>query len=125
MASRDFETTSETLAPSGEHRIRLRVPPDLRYFEGHFDGRPMLPGVAQVVALADHQARKRVPGLGAAVRLQRVKFTAVVGPGEELVLSLTEERRDGEVRVRWQLERVSPASGEVVASSGTLVYLPG
>ncbi|HMQ23738.1 MAG TPA: ATP-binding cassette domain-containing protein, partial [Planctomycetota bacterium] len=33
-------------------RFRVRVPEDLVFFEGHFEGRPMLPGVAQLVALA-------------------------------------------------------------------------
>lgn len=123
MSVRDFVLRREESA-GGEHRLVLDVPQDLRWFEGHFEGQPMLPGVAQVVALADAHARRLVPGLGPALRLQRVKFTAVVTPGEELALTLAEERKDGEVLVRWRLVRAAPPSGEALASSGTLVYAP-
>lgn len=121
MSGGDFVLVREE-ASGAEHRLELQVPADLRYFEGHFEGQPMLPGVAQVVALADRHARRLVPGLGPPLRIQRAKFTAVVGPGETLVLTLGPERKDAEVWVRWRLERVTPPSGEPVASSGTLVY---
>lgn len=121
MSTRDFVVRQEETV-SGEHRLAIEVPEDARWFDGHFDGQPMLPGVAQVVALADRHARRLFPGLGAARRLQRVKFMAVVGPGEALALSLTAERKDDDVLVRWRLERVAPAAGEPTASSGTLVY---
>ena len=123
MTDRDFVVTGTQKTDAG-HRVLLSVPADLRYFDGHFDGRPMLPGVAQVVALADRHARRLYPGLGGSLRLQRVKFTAVIGPGEPLALSLTEERKEHEVLVRWSLERLAPPSGEATASSGTLVYAP-
>ena len=121
MSDRDFVVRAEQRI-AAEHRIAVEVPADLLYFDGHFDGQPMLPGVAQVVALVDRQTRRLVHGLGPALRLQRLKFTAVVGPGETLVLTLAEERMDREVRVRWRLERTDPPSGESTASSGTIVY---
>jgi len=123
VSDRDFVVRREE-SGGGEHRLVVDVPQNLRWFEGHFEGRPMLPGVAQVVALADAHARRLVRGLGPALRLQRVKFTAVVTPGEALALTLTEERKEGEVLVRWRLERTAPPSGEALASSGTLVYAP-
>lgn len=124
MADREFVVMGTQESPTG-HRVEVSVPADLRYFDGHFEGRPMLPGVAQVVALADRHARRLYPGLGGSLRLQRVKFTAVIGPGERLALSLTEEKKDAETLVRWSLERLAPPSGEPIASSGTLVYARG
>lgn len=121
MADRDFVVTGTEVTPTG-HRVLVSVPADLRYFDGHFDGHPMLPGVAQVVALADRHARRLYAGLGGSLRLQRVKFTAVIGPGEPLALGLAVETKDAEVRVRWTLERLAPPSGDAAASSGTLVY---
>ena len=123
MGDRDFVVTGTEQTEAG-HRILVEVPNDLRYFEGHFEGRPMLPGVAQVVALADRHARRLYPGLGGSLRLQRVKFTAVIGPGERLALTLAEEKKETEVFVRWTLERLAPPTGEAIASSGTLVYAP-
>lgn len=123
MTQRDFVVRAEDTVEN-EHRVTIDVPPELTYFDGHFDGQPMLPGVAQVVALADRHARRLLAGLGAPLRLQRLKFTAVVGRGESLLLTLSEERKQGEVLVRWRLERIRPPSGDVTASSGTIVYAP-
>ena len=123
MTEREFIVRSEA-SGDATHRVTLQVPLDLRYFDGHFEGRPMLPGVAQVAALADRHARRLVAGLGPVLRLQRVKFTAVVTPGERLKLTLTEERKSQEVMVRWRLERPDSPDDARIASSGTLVYLP-
>ena len=122
MAEREFIVRLEE-SDDATRRVTIEVPLDLRYFDGHFEGRPMLPGVAQVAALADRHARRLVAGLGPVLRLQRVKFTAVVTPGERLELTLTEERRSEEVIVRWRLERPDMPDEARLASSGTLVYL--
>lgn len=107
----------EASTAGDEVRIAVRVPEDCGYFEGHFDGRPMLPGVAQVVGLAHAQAQVRFGPLGAAVRLLRTKFQAVVVPGDALTLVLSLEPGAEESKVRFRIER-----GAEQASSGTLVY---
>jgi len=100
-----------------EIRVAVRVPEDCVYFEGHFEGRPMLPGVAQAVRLAHTQAALRFGPLGPARSLVRTKFQAVIVPGDALTLVLTLERGAAETKVRFRIERV-----EAQASSGTLVY---
>lgn len=100
-----------------ELRIAVRVPSDCVYFEGHFAGRPMLPGVAQVVGLAHAQAAVHFAPLGPAIRLMRTKFQAVVVPGDTLTLVLSREQGARETKVRFRLER-----GLDQASSGILVY---
>lgn len=105
--------------PLGEGRVRIEVRVPLRsvYFRGHFDGRPMLPGVAQVVGLAEEQAARVFAPLGAARRLTRTKFQAVVAPGDGLDLFLEREPGDEETKIRFRIER----AGESV-SSGVLVF---
>lgn len=122
MASPDF--VERSIERRGEEVVlTLAVPSDLVFFEGHFEGNPMLPGVAQLVALVDARARRvfaeALAGMGAR-RVSRLKFQATVRPGEELELGLTLVPGD-EPQVRFRLDRVVGATRET-ASSGGLGY---
>ncbi|GAB4203293.1 MAG: hydroxymyristoyl-ACP dehydratase [Sandaracinaceae bacterium] len=103
--------------------VRLEVPPDLVFFEGHFEGNPMLPGVAQLVSLVDARARRHfadvLAGLGAR-RVSRLKFQATVRPGEPLELGLTLVPGE-EPQVRFRIDRLV-GDGREAASAGTLTY---
>jgi 3-hydroxymyristoyl/3-hydroxydecanoyl-(acyl carrier protein) dehydratase len=62
----------------------------LRAFDGHFPGRPVLPG-AYLLAIVLHEVEQRVhlaSRLGAAPQVQQVKFLAPVGPGQTLRIRL-------------------------------------
>lgn len=100
-------------------RVPVHVPAGCVYFEGHFEGRPMLPGVAQVVALAHAQATRLFGPLGPPTRMARVKFQAVVGPGDDLSLELGREV-GAETKIRFSLEKRGGTPEQ--ASSGVLVY---
>jgi 3-hydroxymyristoyl/3-hydroxydecanoyl-(acyl carrier protein) dehydratase len=102
-------------------RVPVDVPEGSLYFDGHFDGRPMLPGVAQVVAIAHAQAELLFGPLGPPRRLARLKFQAVVKPGDALVLELVREQGE-ETKVRFTLDRVQAGEAPETASSGVLVY---
>jgi predicted hotdog family 3-hydroxylacyl-ACP dehydratase len=58
----------------------LRVPREAGYFEGHFPGRPILPGVALLALVADALAP------GPVRRVVHARFRLPVGPGETLAL---------------------------------------
>lgn len=112
----------EELERSAERaRLRASVPHDLRFFEGHFEGDPMLPGIAQLLALAHRRARASFGGLGPEKRIVRVKFEAVIRPGD--VLDVTLERGAGigagETQVRFDISRDGTrcASGAIVYGS--------
>lgn len=70
--------------------IELSVP-NLPWFDGHFDGEPVLPGIALVLwakaAFAEHY------GLAVTHGIPRVKFRQVIGPDARLQLRLKVGRR--------------------------------
>ena len=88
----------------------LRLQPELRWFEGHFPGQPILPGVAQL-HIASLLA-ERVWGIGFPGHdMSRVKFRRVMQPDERVSLSLTRK----ELRLDFQY-----ASGGEIVASGTM-----
>ena len=58
-------------------------------FDGHFPGRPVLPGVALLAEVleAAHEEPRLAACIGTAPRLAVVKFLAPVEPGASLVIS--------------------------------------
>jgi hypothetical protein len=119
-----FIVTPHSSSTEGETVLRVEVPRDLVFFEGHFEGNPMLPGVAQVLALVDREARRVFPDLASrgARKLSRLKFQATIRPGDTLELGLTLEdaKVEGEPQIRFRLDRVTPIAER--ASSGVLAY---
>lgn len=99
----------------GEHRFAVTVPAELGFFRGHFDGYPVLPGVAQVVALVLARARVVYPELGEPRQLARLKFRRPIVPGDVLELGL---RLDAG---RTQLSFTLVRAGEV-CSAGVLDF---
>jgi acyl carrier protein len=61
----------------------VRVPADSAWFDGHFPGRPVLPGIAQLAMVQDLLGRVLGDG-GRIVALSRVRFRQAVGPGARL-----------------------------------------
>ncbi len=83
------------LVPGESARAVWRLTGDEWFFQGHFPGRPTLPGVlmceaiAQVGALAvlgDERFAGKLPLFGG---LDKARFRRQVGPGDELVLECT------------------------------------
>jgi len=88
------------------------VPEDLPAFDGHFPGRPILPGVAQldlVLALAQRALGHRVR----LVAVRRMKFSSTVTPGMVLAFRLEPNAASG--RLSWSL-----ATPRAEASSGVI-----
>jgi len=98
-----------------EHGVRLRliVPADLIYFDGHFPEVPLLPGVVQI-SWAIELARKHIPATGTFKALSAVKFTRVIQPGSTvwLALEFTPAKR--------QLDFVYELDGRVCSNGSAL-----
>ncbi len=112
------------LEPGARVVARLRVRGDEWFFPGHFPGRPILPGVIMVEALAQAGAvavlsvpenqGKMVLFAG----IDDLRFRRVVVPGDELVLSCELEAARGPVGKGRALARV----GDAVAARGMLTF---
>lgn len=104
-------------------RAEVRLPPGWDAFDGHFDGHPVLAGALQIKELLLPIARRAFPDLGDVHRLDRVKFTARIGPEDALTISL-ERRHSDEGASASKLRRLSfeiRRTGEL-CSSGQLEF---
>jgi 3-hydroxymyristoyl/3-hydroxydecanoyl-(acyl carrier protein) dehydratase len=91
---------------------RLRVEAASRAFAGHFDGAPILPGVAHLAVVA-HALR----ALGTSLRaLPWVRFRHAVAPGDLLDVRVSAEA-DGRFRFDVHVAGTLAASGAAVGRS--------
>jgi 3-hydroxymyristoyl/3-hydroxydecanoyl-(acyl carrier protein) dehydratase len=97
----------------GEHVFRATLSPDLIYFEGHFDGLPLLPAVAQLVRLVMPVVRQAYPDVGRVLKLRRVRFRRPLPPGAVVHVGLS--RAGDQVSFEIKLQ-------DLVAASGTLHF---
>jgi 4-coumarate--CoA ligase (photoactive yellow protein activation family) len=97
--------------------LEVTVPAELVFFEGHFDGQPVLPGIVQLERLVLRQARRLWPDLGALERILRLKFSKIIGPGTRIVLTMTRDPRAATVEFVI-------ASSVGPCASGTLRFRP-
>jgi predicted hotdog family 3-hydroxylacyl-ACP dehydratase len=93
----------------------IEVPRAGAWFEGHFPGAPILPGVAQLMLVLN------ALGGGQPVPLQRIAFVRLrqlVTPGERLVLEARDAATAG-VRFELRREGTPVANGQLVPGSPT------
>lgn len=93
--------------------LRMTLPTTLAWFQGHFPGEPILPGISQV-HMAVLLAREVFGWAPESGDLTRVKFKDIIRPGEVLDLTLTAHRDSDRLAFRWL--RANGAE----ASSGTI-----
>ncbi len=92
--------------------LDLLVQAELLWFQGHFPGFPILPGVVQL-DWAVHFAHEQGVIDAPAARAFQVKFRSVVTPCDTLTLVLQRQAKGG--RVAFEFRR-----GDAVCSSGQL-----
>jgi 3-hydroxymyristoyl/3-hydroxydecanoyl-(acyl carrier protein) dehydratase len=116
----DLELVQRTAGASGGETASyaVGVAADLLYFAGHFPGAPVLPGVAQLVALVLDRVHALWPELGAPTRVGRLKFKQPIAPGDRLELVLEREPAGaGAPRVHFQIAR-----GGVACTVGVMTF---
>ena len=97
-------------------RIPIAVPVSGPLYEGHFPGRPILPGIG----LLDLSIRA-LAAVGAAQALCEItslRLRKLVAPGDSLELEVKAFEPDGSVR--FEVRR----AGEIVASAGVILGVP-
>jgi 3-hydroxyacyl-[acyl-carrier-protein] dehydratase len=116
---------------SGERIVALKnVTMNEPFFAGHFPGRPVMPGVLILEAMA--QAAGILTFVTAGVYpdenvrfyfagIDKARFRRPVMPGDQVLLGATLERR---IRTIWKYSTTATVSGTEVASAEMLV-MPG
>lgn len=94
-------------------QLTLKLPPDLKYFKGHFDDHPILAGMVQL-GWAIEYARDAF-SLGATVkRIEALKFYHVLTAGDEVVLNLDFEREKNKLYFKFSSRRCKHSAGRVL-----------
>lgn len=91
------------------------------FFQGHFPGKPVMPGVLQVEAMAQTAGIVAMKTLEDAedklvffMTIDGVKFRRQVGPGDVLEMKVTVEKARGRV---WQFKGQSFVDGELASEA--------
>lgn len=92
-----------------------RIPAELIYFDGHFTGNPILPGITQV-HWAEHYGRRLLPVEGRFERLEVVKFQQVIFPGSVISLALEHNTETRKLIFRFYSDKGVHSSGRICFS---------
>jgi len=92
---------------------RLMISPKLGFFQGHFPGYHLVPGVVQV-GWAVSLAALHLPVCGGVTTLERLKFMRPILPSMEVHLRLVQQR--------GPVVQFSYTHAEHVCASGRLIY---
>jgi len=102
---------------AGGIELEIEVPADSRWFEGHFPGFAILPGVVQI-GWAAHFGHA-LCGFGPGVRaMEHIKFKRPILPGARLSLSLKPDPAGNRLRYEYR-------EADQICSSGSLHYISG
>ena len=105
---------------AGENEIEAScfVPVDSPWFEGHFPGEPILPGIA-IVHTVEQAILKDIQKNNERVvldELRRIRFVQPVRPGEELKITVLREDTGGEILFSFKV-----INKENIVSSGLII----
>ena len=98
------------------HEFVFKVPSNLRWFQGHFDGNPVLPAMVQLYEVLQLMATTW-PDLTGLRRVTRAKFRRPIRPLDSLRLRL--ERNRGAGKASFAFVR-----GDEICSSGVFEFAP-
>jgi 3-hydroxymyristoyl/3-hydroxydecanoyl-(acyl carrier protein) dehydratase len=101
------------LIATGGAELDLIVPQDLDYFDGHFEGAPVVPGVVQI-KWALQLARELLNTGGEFSGMEALKFVRVMHPGTRATLKLDYAAAVGKLRFSFDGDRTRYSSGRLL-----------
>lgn len=97
--------------------FRVQVPEDSPFFEGHFPGKPILPGVAQL-ALCSQLIRAALGEGAQLIGIRTLRYKSPALPGDVLEVGLRRVARQGELAVAIRRGDDDIASGALLIQEG-------
>jgi 3-hydroxymyristoyl/3-hydroxydecanoyl-(acyl carrier protein) dehydratase len=105
-------------SPGPSRAYHFRIAEHSRCFDGHFDGAPILPGVAHLALALSACAQQDEGGrAGTLVGVRDVRLRRKLGPGDEVEVLLTESLEP------WAIRFEIRCHGET-ATVGILIFAP-
>jgi 3-hydroxymyristoyl/3-hydroxydecanoyl-(acyl carrier protein) dehydratase len=95
-----------------EASLQIEIPEDLLYFEGHFEGNPVLPGVVQT-HWAEHYGRALLGVTGHFSHLEVIKFQRIITPNEQITLALSYNLDKQKLTFKYQSKAGEHSSGRI------------
>ncbi|MGR8930296.1 MAG: ApeI family dehydratase [Gammaproteobacteria bacterium] len=92
--------------------LTLRIPENLRYFVGHFEQIPIVPGVVQIQWAVRFAEAYLMPDK-VFKHMEAIKFKELMLSGRPLQLSLRYYPDDGKLEFRYHSEAVEYSSGRI------------
>jgi 3-hydroxymyristoyl/3-hydroxydecanoyl-(acyl carrier protein) dehydratase len=99
-----------------DDRVSFRIDASSRLFDGHFDGAPILPGVAHI-ALAISACAERGLARRPLRAVRDVRFSHPLGPDDDVEVTLTPGRDAASVRFDIRAHGRTSSSGLLVFAS--------
>jgi len=96
----------------GQLTMHCYIPPQLIYFDGHMDGRPILPGIVQL-HWAESYGRQLLPVTARFKCLEVVKFQKVILPHYEVKINLNFNEATGKLSFCFESERGIHSRGRI------------
>ena len=90
----------------------IRVPVNLYYFNGHFPGNPVLPGVVQV-SWVQHFARELLGSGCEFCNVDALKFQSIIQPADQVVMKLTINRLKQSLNFTFESADLKYSSGRI------------
>jgi 3-hydroxyacyl-[acyl-carrier-protein] dehydratase len=112
-----FTQNSFSADPETGIRAEIQVPADAIWFDGHFPGEPILPGVAQI-ALVMALLKRALGRPVAAQSVSRVRFKKMIRPADTIMVHIA-PKGEGELTYGFSL-----ANGLERVCSGSLTLAP-
>jgi 3-hydroxymyristoyl/3-hydroxydecanoyl-(acyl carrier protein) dehydratase len=96
----------------GQLTMHCYIPPQLIYFDGHMEGRPILPGIVQL-HWAEYFGRQLLSVSGRFKCLEVVKFQMVIVPHNEVKISLNFNETTGKLSFCYESDRGVHSRGRI------------
>jgi 3-hydroxymyristoyl/3-hydroxydecanoyl-(acyl carrier protein) dehydratase len=93
--------------------LRLRVPPELQYLQGHFPGAPVVAGIVQI-KWAIELGRRYLGAGGELMGMDAIKFQQLMRPGAVVTLVLEWDESGAKLRFTYRSEDTRFSSGRLL-----------